>query len=191
MFQIVEDYGRDQIINGVDEPGWSQVVDITRAPTEALPWLAQFVGVTVPVGTSDAVARNLIQNVGGFSRGTAASILAAAQAYLTGTKSVTFTEREAGNPYLLGITVKTAEAPDVSKVLAAITAQKPAGIILDFSVTGTGQTYGAVYNAGATTYSTVFTTYANYQNLLLGITGNVPAGGTYGTGTYGSGAYGG
>src|SRR5215467_11358862 len=41
MFQEVEDLVRDS----PEGPGWSELLDLNRAPTQALPWLAQLVGV--------------------------------------------------------------------------------------------------------------------------------------------------
>jgi hypothetical protein len=105
-FQIVDDLARDQVLaGGKIAPGWSQAVDITRCPPNALPWLAQFVGVVVPPSLSDSDTRNYILNAGGWKRGTAASMTAAVQALLTGNKTVIFSERNGTND-----TVNTFEA---------------------------------------------------------------------------------
>jgi len=53
-------------------PGWSQAVDIDRCPEFALPWLAQFVGVTSESFTELTLAqkKDKILNRSGFQRGT-------------------------------------------------------------------------------------------------------------------------
>jgi hypothetical protein len=46
MFKQIDDIARD----GPDEePGWSQVFDLTRAKTEWLPWVGQLLGYRVPI----------------------------------------------------------------------------------------------------------------------------------------------
>lgn len=87
-------------------PGWSQIVDITRCPTDALPWLAQMVGVRIPASMPDAEARAATTAETGWHRGTAASLVAAAQAYLT-SGTVTIAERTP-DPYSFTVTVPTA-----------------------------------------------------------------------------------
>lgn len=175
MFQLVDDYGRDELVNGVWADGWSQLLDINRVPDAALPWLAQFVGATLNPSLSIADQKLQIQNVNSWQRGSVASIVAAAQSFLTDTKTVIVRERDAAasasNPaYGLTIITKTAETPDSAKVLAALLAQKPAGIVLNYQVLA-GQDYLTLYNAGATTYQTVFTTYTTYQGVLNAVPG--------------------
>lgn len=169
MFQVVDDYGRDQLIAGNYAPGWSQMLDLNRCPTEALGWLAQFVGVTLQQGLTDAQQRARIAAVGGWSRGTVASIVAAAQQYLTGTKTVVVRERDPGvvpaNPaYGLTVITRTAETPSSAAVLAAILSQKPAGIILNYQ-TLTGTDYQGLLDLYAT-YQVIFTTYTTYEGVL-------------------------
>lgn len=129
MEQPIEDLIRD-----TDEgPGWSALVDVDRAPAEALGWLAQFVGVTVRAGLSESEQRELIRAVVGFNRGTLASILSAMQPHLTGNKTIIVRERD-GSAYRLTIITRTDETPDSGAVLDAILSQKPAGIKLTYTV---------------------------------------------------------
>lgn len=189
MFQLLDDYGRDQIVNGRVASGWSQLLDINRAPTEALPWLGQFMGVIVDVGLSDANQRTQIKSVGGYSRGTPAAMIAAAQTTLTGTKQVTFLERTGGSAYSITVITKASETPNPLTTFAALISQKPAGININYQNL-VGQTYQDLFATNAATYQIAFTIYSNYQNLLLNNQGPVSTN-TYGTGTYGSGNYGG
>jgi len=57
-------------------PGWSQAVDIQRCPNYALPWLAQFVGASIPSDTTMSRQQivQTINSLGGFNRATAEAI---------------------------------------------------------------------------------------------------------------------
>jgi hypothetical protein len=65
-------------------PGWvppyQSALNPATAPGYLLRWLAQFPGVVVPVGSSEAEARALIKAESGLERGTTASVEAAIQA---------------------------------------------------------------------------------------------------------------
>jgi hypothetical protein len=134
-FQEMEDLSRD----GDSDPGWSGLVDIARCPEWALPWLAQCVGVQLVPGSTVAEKRIRIQATDGQKRGTPAAMVVAAQASLTGSKTVQMVERD-GSAYALTVVTYTSETPDESAVLAALVSQKPAGIVLDYH-TVDGQTW--------------------------------------------------
>jgi hypothetical protein len=116
-----------------DGPGWSAVLDPPRAPVWALPWLAQFAGVRLTPGLTDDEHRAEITSPPAFQRGTPAAMIATAARYLTGTKLVVFRERD-GSAYRVSISTRTAETPDPAVVEAALRRQKPAGLILAYSV---------------------------------------------------------
>lgn len=162
MFQDVEDLARDT----PDGPGWSGVVDLDRCPDAWLPWLAQFVGVTVVPGSTPAEMRARIASTDGFKRGTPAAIAGAAKATLTGNKTVYFRERDASAPdppYTLEVVTQTGETPDPAATLAAILAQKPAGLILNYR-TVEGEDWQAVKESGKT-WRQVRTERANWRAL--------------------------
>jgi hypothetical protein len=160
MFQAVEDVARDT----PEGPGWSAVLDLDRCPDAWLPWLAQFVGVTVIPGSTPEEQRARIASTDGFRRGTPAAIEGAAAATLTGNQTVTFRERDASAadpPYTLEVTTLVGETPDPAATLAAIIAQKPGGIVLNYR-TVTGQDWQGVQ---VKTWRQARTTYANWRNL--------------------------
>jgi len=80
-----------------DVPPVAPLLDPDLCPAFALPWLAQLVGITLPPGLSEDASRALVQSVWGFRRGTPAAMMAAAQLYLQGAKTVFFRERDAGH----------------------------------------------------------------------------------------------
>jgi hypothetical protein len=160
MFQPVADVARDTPAG----PGWSAVLDLDRCPDAWLPWLAQFVGVTVVAGSTPAEMRTRIASTDGFNRGTPEAIRAAAQATLTGNQTVTFRERDssaADPPYTLEVLTLTGETPDPAATRAAIVAQKPGGILLNYR-TVAGQDWQAVQ---AKTWRAVKTTTASWRTL--------------------------
>lgn len=123
-----------------DGPGWSAIVDPDRAPLAWLPWLAQLVGVALPPPGSpeysqldEAGMRLRIKETDGQKRGTIAALRAAAQQHLTGTKTVTITERVGGNAYQIAVETLVAETPDEDIVEATLLEQKAAGLVLTYT----------------------------------------------------------
>jgi hypothetical protein len=171
MFDQIEDYARDQP-DGT--PGWGILLDPDRCPPEALGYLGQFVGVDLRAGLSDSAQRERIKGTDGFKRGTPGAIVAAAQQYLTGNKTVILRERDPSvdpvNNGAYGFTVLTytSETPDSAAVLAALKEQKPAGLLMTYSTVP-----GANYLFVRTTYGT----YQDVKNAFLtynGLRNNQP-----------------
>lgn len=161
MFQPIEDVSSDT----AEGPGWSAVVDVDRAPDSWLPWLAQFVGVTVVPGSTPAEQRVRIKGTDGFSRGTPDALRAALAPTLTGSKTVYFRERDAGDAYRLEVVTVASQTPDAAASEAALRAQKPGGIVLAFRTT-TGQDYEEIATQG--TYADVRDLYPDYEAMLGG-----------------------
>lgn len=102
--QTIDDLCRDQM----GAPGWSQLLDVSRCPTYALPWLGQFLGVRLPVGQfTDAQMRAQIINPAGWQRGSLGSIEAAAMPYMQSGSVVTVLERDP-DPYTITVQVPSA-----------------------------------------------------------------------------------
>lgn len=145
-------------------PPGAPLLDVELCPDWALPWLAQIVGVTIPSGATPAQARALISDVAGWQRGTPAALEAAAAQYLTGTKTVYFRERDAGDPYALEVVTITAETPDPAAVQAALMRQKPGGIVLTSRQTETWDWQQVVQDVA--TWTALKTTYATWQGVI-------------------------
>lgn len=164
MFDQIETYARDD--NGL--PGWSLLLDPDRCPVEALPFLAQFVGVRSVEGLTEQQKRDKIKATDGFKRGTPGSIIGAAQLHLTGNKTVIMKERD-GGAYDLTVITHLSETPDAAAVLASIIEQKPAGIVLTYQVVD-GTTYLLV-RATYATYTDLRNAFATYDGLRNNIPG--------------------
>ena len=159
MYDEIDSYARGT----EDAPGWTILFDPDNIPAAGLGWMAQMIGVQLDPGWTEAQQRAAIEARLGWQRGTAQAMRDAAALHLTGSKTVSFRERHP-DAYSISILVQTAETPDPVKAEAAVRAQKPAGLVLTFSVLN-GQDYQELFATHAT-YSSVFSTYATYQNLL-------------------------
>ena len=160
LFQPIDDLVRDS----PDGPGWSSLLDIDRSPTDALPWLAQFVGVQLTPGLSDAQERAQIRAETGMQRGTVASIKAAAAKLLTGTQTVQLIERTP-DPYSFTVITAADETPDPAAVEAALMAAKPAGLILNYNGSVTGQTWAQLI-ANYSTWAAVVAAFPTWQDVI-------------------------
>jgi hypothetical protein len=116
-----------------DGPGWSPLLDPARCPAWALPWLAQFAGVTLTPGLSEQEWRDEITSPPAFERGTPQAIIDATARTLTGDQRVTLRERD-GGPWLLTVITYTAETPDPAAAERAARSQKPIGLLMTFRV---------------------------------------------------------
>jgi Phage tail protein (Tail_P2_I) len=146
------------------------LLDVDRCPAWALPWLAQLVGITLPVGVDEATARAIIRDVAGWKRGTVAALRAAAGFHLTGDKTVYFRERDPDSPdppYTLEVVTLADETSDPDAVLAELLRQKPAGIVLKYR-TVSGWDYQALTNVGPDPYSALDDAYPTYRELQEG-----------------------
>src|SRR5690348_9222664 len=73
---------------------WSIIHDADRAPVEYLPYIAQFPGQEIPVGTPVDEARELIKAPANQERGGVEKMRYECQKTLTGTKYVKVIERD-------------------------------------------------------------------------------------------------
>jgi Phage tail protein (Tail_P2_I) len=142
--QWTEDLVRDSEAG----PGWSSVLDLERAPTEALAWLAQFIGVGIEPNLDSESQRLRIKETAGFSRGTRAAIEGAARQFLTGSRTAVVLERDT-SPYHLKVVTFEAETAFPDRTAAALQAQKPAGLVLQYELSS-GATCGALKATGMT-----------------------------------------
>jgi hypothetical protein len=139
-----------------DAPGWAILLDADRAPTWALGWLGQLVGVQVPRGQDPELSREAIRTPAGWRRGTPGAITDAVRPLLTGSRSVWLLERQPGawaaadNPYHFTVRTFTDETPNPAAVVTAVEAQRPAGMV------------ALVQQIAHNSYATRETTYATY-----------------------------
>jgi hypothetical protein len=137
-FEIIEQWARDTDDGKI---GYSILVDANRVPGYAIPWLAQFVGVSITQGLSVTQQREQLLGLGNWKRGTVAALQAAPLPLLTGSQTVQVKERDT-SPYHFQVLTYASETPDSSKVLAALLAQKPAGLVMTYVVFSGQKAFG-------------------------------------------------
>lgn len=107
-------------------PGWSPVLDPARCPVWALPWLAQFAGVTLTPGAPEAQWREEITSPPAFERGTPGAIIDAAKRHLAAPRSVLLVERNE-TPWRDLVVTYEPETPDPATTERDVLAQEGAG----------------------------------------------------------------
>lgn len=137
----------EEIVRPVDPdaPPWAGVMNPTTAPAAFLDWLSQFAGRVPRPGETEQQKRDLIEGAVNLRRGSAQASRAIAARYLTGTQLVSFNERQ-GSAWRYAIRTRESETPDPAFVLAALMAQKPGGMILDYDTLAVlDYNYGDIY----------------------------------------------
>lgn len=158
----VADISRDD--DETDAPGYSQLFDVDEVAEKYLPWLGQFIGVSVPDNLTDEAKRLRIRETDGFNRGTVSAISGAARQFLTGDKTVYVVERH-GSAYRLTVSTLDSETPDVAAVEAALQEQIPAGIVWTLE-TISPTTFNALRDTHSD-FDQVTDTFVNFNEIIL------------------------
>jgi hypothetical protein len=157
----IADITRDQ---EDDTPGYAGLFDLDTVAERYLPWVAQFIGVQVPDHLSDEAKRIRIRETDGFRRGTPSAIEGALRQHLTGTKTAFLVERH-GSAYILTVSAYVSETPDPDAAEAAVRAQVPAGIVLNFSLIVAG-TFDEVRDSH-TDFDHLVTVFFTFDEILV------------------------
>jgi hypothetical protein len=175
MFAEMESYAFGNGTEDEDELGWSILLDVDRVPVQALPdksplqYLAQFVGETVPVGISEAAARQWVRDRPNSRRGTVGSLVAIAQRHLTGSKLVAVRERDGDEDHLAMRTLSTQTADSAALLRALLRDGMPADIVLDYQVF-VGATLGDL-DAGFATLDDIEAAHATLSDVVNNLVG--------------------
>ena len=117
-------------------PGWAAALDPDTVPAVALDWLAQWVGVRLPAGLSDAAKRARIKDRPNARRGTPAYVVAAAQAGTTDSAGeATMFERrhpdemDTDDPDRFVVVIYTEDGADEAAAQEALDEGRPAHLI--------------------------------------------------------------
>jgi hypothetical protein len=106
--------------------------------------------------------RQLIKDHVGFERGSPQGMLDAVKAYLTGTKTVFFFERDT-SPYHFRISTFTEETPNPAKVEEILRSYKPAGLVMVYSLVG-GSDWTTELGVHAT-WTALSAAHANWEHV--------------------------
>jgi hypothetical protein len=150
-----------------DVASWQVLLDIDRAPTAALPWLAQCVGERLMVGHDDAVARDRIRNSPTWIRGTPQGIWNAVKEALAPGAQLMMRERHKLDGTFdvdwLALQTYASGTPDETLVRRALRATVPADIMVDYQL-ATAATWATVI-ASSATWGAVKATYPTWGDL--------------------------
>jgi hypothetical protein len=154
---------RDNQDNGL--PGWAVIFDVDNVQAQWLPWLSQFLGDTAAVLTTSNVAaqRSLITTPVNFTRGRPSTIVAAAQATLTGAKTVIMNQFVGASPWAISISTFTSQTPNPTATKNAILATMPAWLVPTISVI-TGGDY-ATLAASHASYTLMEAAHTHYSDI--------------------------
>lgn len=131
---------------GTDLQPYRQAMRVATAPLWLLPYLGQFVGVTIPQGTSEADARAMVLARTHQKRGLPQTIVDVAKTYLTGSKFVHLEEHADDNPYFFRLYFHSGEVPaDLTDLKRGVSAVKPGGFTFEISVSN-ALTWNAALN---------------------------------------------
>ena len=174
----------ETLINRFTSPTSSALTDPTLADDSWLPWLGQLVGVNLPSPVPDSTAaRALIANaISGTPAGSRQSIIASVQAVLTGTRTVTVTDHDSGNPWQIQVATLLAESPGGAAGFEWGSSEWGAGSATWSSPTGTGSIIGQQgFEWGRSEWSTGSATWANPDPIVWWLESNglEPAGFTF------------
>lgn len=154
--------------NGVAGTPWENILDLDMIPDHGLPWLGQMAGVRVDTGQSAALQRQQIRNHSGWGRGSVATFLASAKYLLTGTQTVVVTERT-NDAYTFLVNTYSTETPNSAAVLAVLTANKPAGLVMTYNVLAgspAGTFYSTLYGEPTSfAYSNIYSNFQTYADI--------------------------
>jgi tail protein P2 I len=157
----------EMVLTGGDgqyEP-WTALADPQRCPSDWLNVLAQWAGVRNRSAYSETDLRAVLgPTAPGLWRGTRDAMIAAARRFIGPTGSLFFEERADGDPYSLRCFTYVYEGGDPAQIQMALTAAKPAGIVLDYEQR-VGQTYGMLL-ANDPTYTDVEAAFATYADVV-------------------------
>jgi hypothetical protein len=174
MFAHAELYCAD-----VDEDdgsgGWEAMLDPDQSPTEALPYLAQWVGEVLRAGMTDEQMREWVKGRPNSRRGTPNAIGLAAQRSLTGGRTVQVFERTKndGTPDPNGdefvVYTYAAETPNPSLVWSDLQDVIPADMVCHYTVL-TAATWASI-ESGHSTWAAVKSAYPTWTEVRSGVGG--------------------
>ena len=168
MWAQTDEYLEDPDNDVVD---FQALLDVDLAPTAGLPYLAQYVGERVPIGSTDAQAREWIRESPKWSRGTPQAIFNAVKRVLAPGATMMLRERHKADgtpdPDWIALITFTATTPDPALVEYMLRQNVPADIMIDYEI-ATVQTWGTVATLGLT-YGGVLSSFETWAGVAAGV----------------------
>jgi hypothetical protein len=156
-------------------PPWSVLFDPDLCPANALPYLAQYVGIVITPEMSEAQIRNEIKQPTGWRRGQTESIRIAARRTLVPVEDeelfVIIRPRtpEVGRHYVRTLVAQT---PTPVRTEAVIRAALPAWEVLDYAAIS-GESFTDLTASKYTTFGAVAAAFPTFQDLTETLPGDL------------------
>lgn len=126
----------DLVSDSETHTGWGKLVDSREVPDWAIGWLAQFLGIDVPLNIDPEIQRERLLNPStGWERGTPQAVKAAVRRVLTGSQYVEIYERAGGDPYVFEVRTVASQTPPLQVIIDEVNKVKPAGLIMQHAFT--------------------------------------------------------
>lgn len=129
MFEPIDVMIRDEN----NDPGWSQVLDLTRAQLAWLRWLGQWVGYFVPLTVTEGERTKIITR-SAHRRGGIPILLEVVAEHLIPAGRIIIRERDTSAHHITVYIYASDIATTAAAAEAAARSQKAAGLIMDFIV---------------------------------------------------------
>lgn len=158
-------------------PAWAAMFDPAAAPTEALPYLAQWVGEMLRTGLTDPQMRQWIVDRPNSRRGTPKSIGLAAQRSLVGARSVRVFERTNGDGTAdptgdnFVVYTFTSDTPDPEQVWQDLLSVTFADMTCHYTVL-TASSWASI-EAGHSTWAAVWSAFPTWSQVRGGAGGGM------------------
>lgn len=165
FLELAEEAGSDGTTSFV--PAWGTLFNPTLCPEDALSYLAQYVGVHLPMGASEFEARQLIKEHAGFERGTLKAIEGAVSRAMSGSKLFRIIERTGPTGaeeayYFLILIFNAGELISEATLIENVNAVIPAGIWYKLVI---GELTYAVLEAAHEKYSQLEAAHTTYAGM--------------------------
>lgn len=119
-------------------PPFAVLFDVANVAERWLSWLAQFVGVDLTTSPNAATSRAWIKSPLGYTRGTTAAMKLAAEATLTGSKTLFFYTRYNEEAFRLKAASLATQTANPTATREAIESMMPAWIVLEYETVAGG-----------------------------------------------------
>ena len=126
----------DLVSDSETHTGWGKILDAHEVPDWAISWLAQFLGIDVPLNVAPSIQRERLLNPStGWERGTPQAVRAAVRRVLSGSQYVEIYERAGGEAYVFEVRTVASQSPDLQVIIDEVNKVKPAGLIMTHAFT--------------------------------------------------------
>lgn len=147
------------------KPPFAVLFDVANVAARWLAWVAQFVGVDLRTSPNAATSRAWIKSPLSYTRGTTTAMKLAAEATLTGSKTLFFYTRYNEEPFRLKAASLVTQTANPTATREAVESMMPAWIVLEYETVAGGTM--AILEASHAKISEIEAAHATMSDLEL------------------------